>query len=216
MQYLVSLLPGDGVDLLMGIHSAGLHKDGDQLMGQQIHQRIAEVAVAVLFKVRQQPPVQRRLIQSRLQVNLQAILLLAELPHMGGGRQNQGTADPKVGKQQFPKVRIDLFAALQHRQLHVPQTQSLKLGTLSTLLPQRNQRAPQRHRCVAHLPGHPMSVTGGAGGRIGYAAGGQNDPVRRKSLPCSAAHAADYAIPHLQMLRPLPQDRHMELPGPMF
>ena len=63
-----ALLPGDGVDLAVGRDAAARHHRVDHLPGQQVPQGVEKVAVDVLFKVREQPPVQGLLIQGGLQV----------------------------------------------------------------------------------------------------------------------------------------------------
>ena len=60
------LLSRQVMDLLMGRDARPLHCHRNQLLGQQIVQRVAEVVVGVLLKVPQQPLVQGLLIQSRL------------------------------------------------------------------------------------------------------------------------------------------------------
>ena len=65
-----------------------LYHHGYDLARQQITQRIDKIAVFVLVKIGKQPLVQRFLIERGLEVDLDTILLAAEMPHMCGRRQD--------------------------------------------------------------------------------------------------------------------------------
>ncbi|CAN4003011.1 Sorbitol dehydrogenase, partial [Dysosmobacter welbionis] len=196
------------MDLLMGRDARPLHCHRNQLLGQQIVQRVAEVVVGVLLKVPQQPLVQGLLIQGGLQVNLQPVGLFAEVPHVGGGRQHQGPADTEVGEQHLPEVRVDLLPVLKHRQPHIPQAQALELPA-QAVIPQRHQRALKvRHR-MPRFPGHSVPLSCGAGGGVTDAAGGKDYRPGRVCPPLSP-DTCDGAGGDLQLRRPVPGQRDLQ------
>ena len=80
-----ALVLGQVVDLLVRRDLRQFHHHGDQLLGQQIVQCVAEVTVGVFGEIRQQPLIQLLFIQCGLQVDLQAVGLFLKVPHVGGG-----------------------------------------------------------------------------------------------------------------------------------
>lgn len=79
-------VPGDGVHLAVRVDAGGCHHLGDHLLRQQIIQRVAEIVVAVFFKIGQQSAVQLRLVQTGLEVDLQVVALLVKAAPYGQTR----------------------------------------------------------------------------------------------------------------------------------
>ena len=97
---------------------------------------------------------------------------------MGAGRQNRGAGHAEVGKQQLSEIlEGHLPLLIFHVDGHIAQTQShhgpalVGLGHL-----QGHQGAAGLHNGMAHGGGHIVTVAGGAGQRIGTAAGTENHP----------------------------------------
>ena len=108
-----------------------------------------------------------------------------------------------MSKQQLAKVRIDFFVVLKYRQAHVPQAQALHPGAVIPLLPQRHQGPLQRRHRVSGFRRHAVAFTGGAGGGIADAAGGQNDGLCGISSLFSV-DAVDRSAPDVQRHGPVP------------
>ena len=90
---------------------------------------------------------------------------------MGGGRQNQRSAETEVSEHQLSEVCINPFAVLEHRQSHVSQAETLE-GPPHPKVPQGHQGAPEGRYRVPGLRRHAVALAGRAGGGIGHAAGG--------------------------------------------
>ena len=206
------------MDLLPSGDAGQLNDHRDQLLRQQIIQSVLEIVVGVFGKIRQQPLVQLLLIQRRLQVDLQPVALFGKMPHVGRGRQHQRTADAEVRKQQLAEIRIDLLIVFKDRQAHVPQTQALQTNTGDPRRDdplQGHQRPLQRRDGVPRLSRHPVTVSGGAGGRIADAAGGQHHRLSGIASPLPN-NAAGRAVLNLQGRRPVPEDLHFQGLQPPF
>ena len=217
-QQALPLLPGQVMDLLPSGDAGQLNDHRDQLLRQQIIQSVLEIVVGVFGKIRQQPLVQLLLIQRGFQVDLQPVTLFGKMPHVGRGRQHQRTADAEVCKQQLAEIRIDLLIVFKGRQTHVPQTQALQADTRDPRRDdplQGHQRPLQRRDGVPRLSRHPVTVSGGAGGRIADAAGGQHHRLGRVVSPLPN-NAADRAVLNLQGRRPVPEDLHLQGLQPPF
>ena len=96
---------------------------------------------------------------------------------MGAGRQNRGAGNAEMGKQQLSELlKGHLPFLIFHTDGHIAQAQShhgpalVGFGHL-----QRHQGAARLHNGMAHCGGHVVTVAGGAGQRIGAAAGTEND-----------------------------------------
>ena len=217
-QQALPLLPGQVMDLLPSGDTGQLNDHRDQLLGQQIVQTVLEIMVGVFGKIRQQPLVQLLLIQRRLQVDLQPVALFGKMPHVGRGRQHQRTADAKVRKQQLPEIRIDLLIVFKDRQAHVPQAQALQTNAGDPRRDdplQGHQRPLQRRDGMPRLSRHPVTVSGGAGGRIADAAGSQHHRLSGIASPLPN-NAAGHAVLDLQGRRPVPDDLHLQGLQPPF
>ena len=137
---------------------------------------------------------------------------------MGGGRQHQRTADAEVRKQQLTEIRVDLLVVFKNRQVHVPQAQALQADAGHPRRDdplQGHQRPLQRRDGVPRLSRHPVTVSGGAGGRIADAAGGQHHRLSGIAPPLPN-NAADRAVLDLQGRRPVPEDLHLQGLQPPF
>ena len=140
------------------------------------------------------------------------------MPHVGRGRQHQRTADAEVRKQQLAEIRIDLLIVFKGRQTHVPQTQALQADAGDPRRDdplQGHQRPLQRRDGVPRLSRHPVTVPGGAGGRIADAAGGQHHRLSGIASPLPN-NAADRAVLNLQGRRPVSEDLHFQGLQPPF
>ena len=217
-QQALPLFTGQVVYLLPSRNFRQLYHHRDQLLGQKIVQRILEIVVCVFAEVRQQPFIQLLLIQSRFQIDFQPILLFIKVPHMGGSRQDQWTADAEVGEQQLSEIRVEFLIVFKHRQADIPQAQPLQTdagnaGGNHTL--QWHQRPPQRRDGVSRLRCQTVAVPGGACAGIADAAGGQNHSIGGVASPFPG-DAAYRAVRNLQRNRPIPDDAYPQGFQPPF
>ena len=162
-------------------------------VGHQTTQQLFHIPVGTFADIPQDASLQLLLIQRRLQVDAEPVLLFSPVPQMGAGRQYQRAGHAEVGKQhltEFPEYRL-IFAVI-HRQLHVFQAQSLHMAAAVVIADQRHQRAPRLHDGMAQCGGNPIAVAGGSGAGIGHAAGGDDHRVGGVGflLPCHRRHAA--------------------------
>ena len=179
-------LPGDVVDLLLRRDAGELDDHGDELLRQEVIQSVAEVVVEVLLEVREEALVQLGLVQGGLQVDLEAVVLLFKVPHVGGGGEDQGPADTEMGEEQLAEVLVDLFLPLVDREAHVPEAETLEPGAGDAGgddALQGHQGAVQLRHRVAQGRRQTVAVPGGAGGGIADAAGGQDHGVGGIGLP---------------------------------
>lgn len=65
MHQIPALLPGQIVDLFVGRDLREPHHHRDHLLRQKVAQRVAEIVVCVLSKVREEPLVQLSLLKRR-------------------------------------------------------------------------------------------------------------------------------------------------------
>ena len=108
-----------------------------------------------------------------------------------------------MGKQQFPKILInDVSLLCQYPKPHVFQRQPLHSGTVLPFCLQRHQGALQICHRVPQLRRQPVSIAGGAGGRIRCAAGGQDDRLSGELSAVLQDHTGYIAVLGLDMGRP--------------
>ena len=142
--------------------------------------------VEILLEVREEALVQLVLVQGGLQVDLKAVILLPEVPHMGGGGEDQGPADAEVGEKQLAEVLVNFLFSLIDREAHVPEAETLEPGAGDAGgddALQGHQGAVQLRHRVAQGRRQTVAVPGGAGGGIADAAGGQDHGVGGIGLP---------------------------------
>ena len=84
-----ALLPCYRIGPRIARYAGELHQDGYHGPACEVAQGIAELAVAVFFKVPQKPGVQLLLVQSRLQVDGEAVSALTKPAHMSRGGEHQ-------------------------------------------------------------------------------------------------------------------------------
>ena len=65
------------------------------------------IVVLILPEVREEALVQLPPVQGGLQVDGEAVLLPSEVPHVGGGGEDQGAADAEMGEEQLAEVLIN-------------------------------------------------------------------------------------------------------------
>ena len=88
-----------------------------------------------------------------------------------------------MGKEQLTKVPVQhLSFGTEQLHTHITQGQSLHILAVLTRRFQRNQAAHPGDNGMPQLLCHGIAVTGGAGGGIGQAAGGQDHPAGRYGL----------------------------------
>ena len=208
-EQLLALFPGDGIHLAVGVDTGGCHHLGDHLLGKQIIQCVAEIVVAVFFKVRQQSAIHLHLIETGLEIDLQMIALLVKAAHMGRSGQGQRAADAEVGEHQLSQLPKDLFVVFKGGERHIAKAESLHGGAGIPLLPQRHQGALQRRDGVSHRGGHTVAFAGGAGGGIGYAAGGQDHGLCRIDLLLALGAGHNFSV-RAEPDSPVPDQAHMQ------
>ena len=80
-----------------------------------------------------------------------------------------------MGKQQLTLLCIHrFFLSVFYLDGHISQAEALHLGTEGLLRYQRNQGGTGFQNRMSQLPCQVISISGGAGKRIGYTAGGDN------------------------------------------
>ena len=146
-------------------------------------------------------------IQRGLQVNEKPTALSLQV---AAGGQNRWAGHAKMGEQQLAKILIEeLSFGAQQLYRHISKTQALHGGAVLPCRLQRHQTSLLRNDGMAQLRSHGVAVAGGAGSRIGKAAGRQNHPVRCV-IPGSTRNARHHSIFRENTLDPVGFDLHME------
>ena len=161
--------------LLLRRDAGELHQHRHHQPGHQPFQHIVEIPVGVFLQIPEQSLVQLLLVQGGLEIQVDVVVLLLKIPHVGAGAEDQRPGQAEVGEQQLPLLGVDrLFLPVSHLDGHVAQGQALHPGAEILLCHQGHQAGPGGQNGVPHAAGQRIAVAGGAGKRVGHPAGGDH------------------------------------------
>ena len=112
-------------------------------MRQEVGQRVLRVPVDVFGKVGEDPAFQRRIVESRFQVDLDPDVMKIGFAQMRRGGQDHRAAHPEMGEQHLPEIPVDRTVAVKEGQRDVFERKPLHFGAEGGRGNERYQRRGQ-------------------------------------------------------------------------
>ena len=106
MHQRVTLLTRDGIDLLTLRNAGKSYQDRNHGTSGKIKKSVFKFTVCVFFKIPQDTRVQLFFVKPRLEINLQAILMLFEVTEMCACGEHQRAGYAEMRKQHLAKFAV--------------------------------------------------------------------------------------------------------------
>ena len=206
-----ALLARDLVDRLLGRQTAQLREHRAHARGHQRHQHGGQLLAHILREFALKPQIHLLGREPRLHVqhhlNRRNILrqVAAQL-------DDQRAAHAEVRKEHLAQLVVDLLFAHLRADAHVLERQAHQQTGPLFRHRQPHQRAGKRRHGMAVFLRKRIAVAGGAGGRIGQAAGGDHDRLRVQRAAAGERHGKAAILPAHAGNRRIQRHLHARVP----